>query len=337
MKLNESDLLEKWLSDTSFVNWAKESDREDVQHWNTYFEQNPEYKELSELGRFSILNLEAKSILVDENRSQAALQRLKVSLKERNSVKTPILKRVPFYRRWQAVAAIFLLIGMGYWGYLKTSDVTNKVLYATTFGETEQIILADDSKVILNANSTLSYDKNQPRKVWLKGEAFFEVVKKPITEENFQVFTNDLTVEVLGTVFNVKNRNDKTKVFLEEGKVVLEMQELKSNKIEMSPGELVSYSIKEQKVLEKRQAKTLLNTSWKDGIIRFEEATLPDALREISTIYGITFEVKDAEINKQLLSGGVPNNNLEIMLESLEKVYGLEIEEVDGKYFIGQK
>lgn len=337
MKLNESDLLEKWLSDTSFVHWAKESDIEHVQQWETYFEQNPTYKELGELGRFTLLNLSIQPNLVTEAHSQAALERLKNSLENRRVTAKVITRVLPFYKRWQAAAAILLLVGLGFWGYLQTTNTSKSILVTTDFGETEQIILADDSKVILNANSTLSYDENQPRKVWLKGEAFFEVTRKPTTGENFQVFTNDLTVEVLGTIFNVKNRNNQTKVFLEEGKVVLAMEEQITNSIEMMPGELISYSKKQQKIIEQRTAKAIHNTSWKDGILRFEEAPLVEALAEISVIYGIKFDIKEGNINGQLFSGGVPTQNKNIMLATLKEVFGIEITQKGVNYVVRQK
>ena len=74
-----------------------------------------------------------------------------------------------------------------------------------------EILLPDGSAVTLNANSKLQYYTHSARKVWLEGEAFFEVKKIPETAEPFQVVTNDLTITVLGTTFNVNSRNEQTK------------------------------------------------------------------------------------------------------------------------------
>lgn len=335
MNLKESDLLEKWLSDTSFVNWAKKTDTADIQKWEAYFELHPTHKELGELGRFALTNLSAKPLLVEEAHSKAALKRLTTTLKERNITNKTKTKVIPFYKKWQSAAAVLLVFGLAFWGYMQLSNTSDKILLATQFGETQHITLADNSKVVLNANSTLSYNKNQPRKVWLKGEAFFEVAKKTATRENFQVYTADLTVEVLGTVFNVKSRNDQTKVFLEEGKVVLAIKE-ETTSVEMVPGELVSYSKKQQKVIEKRQAKAINNTSWKDGVIRFNETPLTEALAEISDLYGIQFEVKDIA-NEQLFNGGVPLDNQSIMLKTLEEVFRIDIKKKGKLYEVSPK
>jgi len=335
MNLRESDLLEKWLSDTSFVNWAKKTDQTDIQKWEAYFKEHPKYKEVGESGRFALLNLAAKPRLVKKERSHIALNRLKTTLKDRNTLTKAKTKVIPFYKKWQSAAAVLLVVCLAFWGYMQLSNASNTILLATQFGETQHITLADNSKIILNANSSLSYHKNQPRKVWLKGEAFFEVAKKENTHENFQVYTDDLTVEVLGTVFNIKNRNDQTKVFLEEGKVVLDIKE-KATNVEMVPGELVSYSKTQQKVIEKRQAKAIDNTSWKDGVLRFTETPLAEALIEISDLYGIQFELKNIT-NDVLYSGGVPLDNQAIMLRALEEVYSLKIEKKGEIYEVNNK
>ena len=90
------------------------------------------------------------------------------------------------------------------------------------------IKLPDGSLVQLNANSTLSFDTqwdaSADRCVWLNGEAFFEVEKKPETKQKFKVITADLTVEVLGTEFNINSHHQQTRVFLQEGEDKIEFR-----------------------------------------------------------------------------------------------------------------
>lgn len=334
MNLSESDLLEKWLSDDSFINWAKNANKEHVQKWETYFEHHPEHIELGEVGKYSLLRLNKKKDLVDPKRSQLALSRLKKEFAKK-APEVEKTKVIPFIRKWQVAAAILLAIGMSIWSYYQNSNA--QVLIATNFGETKEITLEDQSKVVLNANSSLEYHKKSPRKVLLKGEAFFEVTKKPATGARFQVVTNDLTVEVLGTVFNVKNRAERTKVFLEEGKVVLAVDQKKGEKIEMMPGDLVSYSKNQPKIIEKRKANARENTSWKEGIIRFKDTPLKEVLSEISLIYGIQFELATEMNGSKLLSGGIPTQNKEIMLSTLIEVFGVDITQKKDSYIISPK
>lgn len=91
-------------------------------------------------------------------------------------------------------------------------------------GEHLRVLLADGSAVTLNACSELRYPERfarRRREVRLvRGEAFFEVAHD--ASAPFTVETDDVSVEVLGTKFNV-NAYDKevTTVYLKEGKVRL--------------------------------------------------------------------------------------------------------------------
>ena len=82
------------------------------------------------------------------------------------------------------------------------------------------LVLADGTKVWLNAQSTLrfSYPFDSLRTVYLEGEAYFEVAHN--TEKPFEVRTGENTVRVLGTKFNVRAYKEQTyQVTLMEGKV----------------------------------------------------------------------------------------------------------------------
>ncbi len=111
-------------------------------------------------------------------------------------------------------AAVLLLIGASVFYFSGSSDR----MISTDFAETKEILLPDDSKVVVNHNSVLSYDdKNWDNKrlVNLKGEAFFKVAKGSI----FVVKTPNGLVQVVGTQFNVYQRDDVLRVACYEGKV----------------------------------------------------------------------------------------------------------------------
>jgi len=334
MKLSESDLLEKWLQDPSFINWAKETNQTDVQEWEVYLEANPVYRSVAEMGKFALVHLKERPVDADTLRSEIALQKLKQRLHTPQPIKNPTVKVIPFYQKWQTAAAILLLVGLSSWWFLGKALTPTEVVLSTNYGETKNWILEDQSKVTLNANSTLKYNSQYPRRVWLDGEAFFEVTKKTHTREQFQVLTNDLTVNVLGTVFNVNSRHEQTQVFLEEGKVSLALATKTKEDVAMLPGELVSYSKKQAKLTTETKKKTISPTSWLQGIIRFEAASLATILQEVSAIYGIQFEEGDLNQKEALFSGGIPTNNLEITLKTIEEISGLSIEKVGKQYQI---
>ena len=88
---------------------------------------------------------------------------------------------------------------------LNTSDVLFSTLSIPRGGE-YQVVLPDGTKVWMNAASTLRYPTRftgNERKVFLNGEAYFEVVKN--ARMPFRVIVDtDMTVQVLGTHFNIK-------------------------------------------------------------------------------------------------------------------------------------
>ena len=126
--------------------------------------------------------------------------------------------------------------------------MNTKITHKTNYGEILNIKLQDGSDVTLNSNSSLSYNKNESRKVWLTGEAFFQVDKKVVTNAKFWVITDDLSVEVYGTSFNVNTKKKKTDVFLEEGSIWLSLKNGENKK--MIPGNYISYSSQQNKILE---------------------------------------------------------------------------------------
>ncbi|MDZ7763813.1 MAG: FecR family protein [Melioribacteraceae bacterium] len=100
----------------------------------------------------------------------------------------------------------------------QTQEIYN---HYTQRGEKSEISLPDGSKVYLNSSSHLTYNSdfnNSNRNVHLEGEAFFEVASNEITP--FVVTTELNKVKVVGTKFNIYNRNKEFVVAVTEGKVI---------------------------------------------------------------------------------------------------------------------
>ena len=332
-------LLEQWLEDQSFINWALQKEEKDVSKWEHYFNDHPHHWELAKEGRALLLGISFQEIPLDPASGQEALTRLLNRLEENTSAHSqpPIVKTFRFWRTWQFAASIAIFMLVSGFAYFQFFDHTEIVL-TTTYGQQLETQLPDGSQVTLNANSSLKYHTREPRKVWLEGEAFFEIKKMPETNADFQVLTQDLTVNVLGTSFNVNTRNDQTKVFLEEGKVKLQVDNPATDVIEMDPGDLIAYSRKQNKLKENRKnASALENASWKEGTLIFNDTPLPEALYKIEEIYGIQFLLQSEELKEEVISGGVPIKDLNVTLQTLREVYGINIGSEGKRYFIDRK
>ncbi|MEL6252812.1 MAG: FecR domain-containing protein [Bacteroidota bacterium] len=249
---------------------------------------------------------------------------------------TPPFRARPLFSRrsWTLAASISVLIALGLSVFF-ISEKNSRIIYQTAFGEKMEIVLPDDSEITLNANSRLWHYKADPRKVWLDGEAFFLVSKKPETGAKFTVLTTDLEVEVLGTSFNVNSLKQKTDVFLEEGKVKLHLKGKKKDKIELIPGDLLSYSANKAGSLKKRRNTSTTLTSWKDGAIILEMVAVSKVLDEMERIYGISIELTEKKILDKEVMLAIPIENRKIALSALENVLGRKIMQItENQYLI---
>ena len=224
-------------------------------------------------------------------------------------------------------------IGAGFFLKKETS-----IQYKTTFGQTLRISLPDGSVATLHANSRLSttrnWDEGGDRRVWLEGEAFFEVSKKPATLAKFSVYTSDLEVQVLGTKFNVDTRQKQTQVVLNEGKIKLLLNDLDKEEIFMDPGDMINYSSAEDELIQTK-VNPEIHSSWKEGIQEFIKTPLEDIARDMEEIYGITIRIDDAGLGQRNMTMGIPVDNQEIALNTLEEILGVQINyHNDSKCFI---
>ncbi len=179
-----------------------------------------------------------------------------------------------------------------------------------------------------------TWSDNESRDVWLEGEAFFEVQKKPKTGQTFKVKTHDVTIEVLGTSFNVNNHGDKTSVYLEEGEIRLYFLQLDST-IVMRPGDLIVYSKLTGDIVYKHQVHTELYTSWKNGVLIFRDSPLREVLEKIEETYGVEFVVKDTVDYLREINFPLPIHELEKAISILQKtMVDLKIQKVGEKYII---
>jgi len=221
------------------------------------------------------------------------------------------------------------LLSVGLWFLSPDGAVVSNdwVVHNTEFGEWKELTLPDGSVVHLNAHSELrlkdSWGAEEDRQVWLKGEAFFEVAKKPVTKAKFRVITEALQVEVLGTRFNVKSIANNTKVFLEEGKIQLKAA---SQSLALQPSDFIDYTIGQQLIANTQKTSEAADISWKDGTLILTQVTVAEILNRLEEIYGYSFEVKHPEILTERKTLAVPMDNIEVILPILERTLAVEIE-----------
>lgn len=225
------------------------------------------------------------------------------------------------------MAAACLIIAILFAGF----GVKDKILYktiATRYGEMMPVTLHDGTKVVLNANSTLTIPRfdfiGHSRRVTLKGEANFSVTHLPSNEKFVVQTANGNDIVVLGTEFTVYSRERRFKVALAKGKIQLNYKEKQKQKnLVMNPGELVTINADEGKPVLEKTTNPEKFAAWKESRYVFEHTTLEEICSLLRDDFGLDIEVADPEISSWTVSGAFKASNAEDLLEALAESSGL--------------
>ncbi len=180
--------------------------------------------------------------------------------------------------------------------------------------------LKDGSRVTLNRYSALTVPKNfkgTAREVTLRGEALFEVAKN--AGKPFRVVTGELTVEVLGTVFNVNayRENPEIVTTLLEGRVAVREID-NGQELLLSPGERAVYSLNEKELVHDTGTDTERVVAWQKGILIFSGESLEDIARILSNHFNIPVKVTDEALaGYRVTADFTDNEDLETILNLL--------------------
>ena len=215
-----------------------------------------------------------------------------------------VIKMNPIRKLWRVAAAIAVIFVTSYL-YISTLDES----VSTQYAERYEVRLPDNSEIILNADSRITYsEKNwdKERNISLQGEAFFKVAKG----QKFTVATNDGLVTVLGTQFNVENRTGFFEVTCYEGLVSVTFN---GKETKLPAGN--SFIAINGNVLN---TESPVNTtpSWMSNESTFKSIPLNYVLDEFERQYNI--EVKTENVNlEQLFTGSFSNTNINLALQSI--------------------
>jgi len=188
---------------------------------------------------------------------------------------------------------------------------------ATPVGSNYQLVLSDGTKVWLNAKSSLKFPavfKGSERRVELSGEAYFEVAHHK--DQPFLLTAKKMTVQVLGTHFNVSAYDDDETVTtsLLEGAVKASYQ---TSSLMLKPGQQALLNNKAT-ALSQRAFDADEVMDWKNGYFIFRNEPIDEIMKKISRWYHIdvTYE---GQLTKEAFGGKyVKSNSLAELLSSLE-------------------
>lgn len=207
-------------------------------------------------------------------------------------------------------------------------------VYKADFGEIRTVLLPDNSEVILNGNSSLRYshsaENGDAREAWLDGEAFFKVEKKNKQQRFIVHLADTLSINVIGTEFNVMKRASGTEIALVSGKIELNVSKngQSAEIIEMNPNDVVSFK-KNQTADAPQQITTSSignQLAWQQQKIILDDTSLAELTVILRETHGIEITAKEERTLSRKASGSIPiPKNKNQLMNNIIELYGLII------------
>ena len=166
------------------------------------------------------------------------------------------------------------------------------------------LTLSDGTRVWLNSETSIQYPVAfgaKERRVFVQGEAYFEVAKD--AKKPFTVQFMSSSVTVLGTSFNIRAypEEKRSQTTLAEGSVGIYSP---GSSMLLKPGEQAEVSALSGEMV-KQEVEVKNFTSWKDGRFVFEQQPLEDIMRTLERWYDIRVIFKDEGAKRISLSGNM--------------------------------
>lgn len=258
------------------------------------------------------------------------LMELKEDVKENKKKEN---KRKKFIISFGTIASTACILLIAYFSFF-SKDITFTKKYISAIKVREKILLPDNSIVSLDSNTAMTVDFYRDRReVYLsKGKAFFNI--SPNKKRPFFVKTDNTTIKVLGTKFEVIN--DKFfELNVKEGKVAIWN---KYNK-------LIAFVKKDQRlVLNKYLSLDYLNkidsskiALWSEGKFHFNQETLKNVINIFSKYIDIDVEIKSKSLENLPISGNFTTEEFDKIINVLPLIHPVKIEKNKDKIIIMKK
>lgn len=200
------------------------------------------------------------------------------------------------------------LAGLNYVGAkIQGKEIGEEIVYNTMqipVGGFYQLKLADGTKVWLNSLTQLRFPvtfAGEERKVYLTGEAYFEVARDSV--HPFIVATDEgMEVKVYGTEFNVDTyRKGTVKTTLVNGKVGIRVSAT-GEEVRLSPNQMALFTKVTQSV-QVENVDPYGAIAWKDGKFVFEDEPIEEIMERLSRWYDIKVFYANERIKKHTFTG----------------------------------
>lgn len=311
---NDQDLIYNWLVSN---NKEHEANALLKQHWETV-DRSKTLVDVDLKGIYKqILNQ------IEEDKVRQILDH-----KVNNVIEMP--KRQSIWIGLMKYAAVIICaFGLGYFAFSEQDDIIELneeiavIEKVTSKGQKSNIILRDGSKIVLNSDTRVTYDKDfglTNRNIKLTGEAYFEVAKNK--DLPFNVVANNTTTTAIGTAFNITafKGESSTAISLVSGKVKIfsiGKSDNTDSEVVLQPGQ--EYLVDENNegaIVRSFDANKVI--SWKDNMLYFDNTRIQELILTLERWYNVKVTVLNPEVMTDIRgTGQFKNESLQNVLRVL--------------------
>nr|WP_321233114.1 FecR family protein [uncultured Psychroserpens sp.] len=280
--MDKEDLIKKWLND----------------------ELTPAEKEAFEQGEDFALH---QAIIDGSKQFKASNFSKAETFKDFQSTyqtRKPKTKQLDWFKPLLRIASVLVIA----FGIYFTLFYNSKTAVQTFVSQQTTIELPDESRVTLNADTKIEYSKSDwkdNRRLNLDGEAYFKVAKG----STFDVITSQGVVTVVGTEFNVKQRNDYFEVQCFEGIVSVTSNAISKTLHAGDTYRLLNNTFSQDKT-------TTSIPQWMQNKSTFKSIPFKAVIAEMERQYDIKIIVENVN-TERLFTGGFMHDNIDNALLSI--------------------
>lgn len=358
MSLHRIFTVEELATEESFRRWVMAPTPELDRYWQQWLQQNADRAGVAARARELVL---AVHEIYQDDLSEEMLRR-EIAEITRIAEERKAESRVPFYQRavWRAAAVLLLTGGLSWLYYTTHNAVTpsgngqeitleSEMLVKTNATEVEMtVLLSDNSVATLAKGSSIRYPRQfagNERRIYLTGEAFFDVTKNP--EQPFLVYTNETVTKVLGTSFRIKafERDNTEMVAVKTGRVsVYAKKEYETSQgtkpagVILNPNQQVVFNRRDNKLEKAVTANPVLlaeSAVQKDQV--FDDRPVSEAFDALAKVYGIDIVYNAETLSNCMISAQFNEENLKQRLNAICQAIGAGYDMKNGRVVISSK
>jgi ferric-dicitrate binding protein FerR (iron transport regulator) len=238
-------------------------------------------------------------------------------------------------------------------------EKTTSTEIRSPFGARSEVLLPDGSTVWLNAGSKIKYSNDfnkDSREVELSGEGYFKVARN--ADLPFRVKAGDLSIQAIGTEFNVKSYDDEDiiETTLVEGKIAIQQEQKQKESVYLEPHQKAIYvkynknltvkdmkAVRENKHEELKLKKGIIYiaekidpepiVAWKDNRLIIKGEELNNLTTKLERKYDVKFIFGTESLKQLRFTGTLENETLTQVLDVIKLSAPLEYK-LQGKTVI---